>query len=152
MIKCLLLCWSQVGGLRNYHYEYNIPNIISNSHINTQLLYTRTLNDSTFVKQIKVNRPFYSSLARWAGGVSIAQQSEHRIISFPKLSAPVAQYMKYNTQDYWGALAFKVGHKENTPAISFFRVDIIGLNIWNVPYPNMTLITFMQRKIYTCWA
>ncbi len=130
--------WNFDGGLANYQYDYSIPNI-SNTYISTQLLYKKNNNDSTDLKQVLVNRPFYSSLARWAGGITIAQQSENEVISFPDLLAPVSQFLKYNIQDYWGAFALKVRNRDaeriNTQNI-IFSGRYYQINYMEYPLPE----------------
>lgn len=76
-------------GMYTYRTNYLIPNI-SNTYISTALHYEVDGNDN-FNKSLIIDRPFYSTFAKWAGGVSlIDQRSMQTPLSF-----------RINTQDYW---------------------------------------------------
>jgi hypothetical protein len=74
--------------------KYFIPNI-SNTFINSTLQYG-TDEYGDFIKTLGVERPFFSPLAMWAGGINFAQHHH-------KNSIWTANFMpyKFNAQDYW---------------------------------------------------
>ncbi|WP_291860125.1 hypothetical protein [Marinilabilia sp.] len=77
-----------------HRMKYFIPNI-SNTFINSTLEYG-TDEYGNFIKTLGVERPFFSPLAMWAGGINFAQHHY-------KDSIWTANFMpyKYNAQDYW---------------------------------------------------
>lgn len=80
-----------------YNLNYNIPNI-DNSYINTQLAYNQEENGG-FTKSVRINRPFYSSYTRWAGGLALEEYSKHDSIHpGPEIFLP---HYRYTVQDYW---------------------------------------------------
>ncbi len=88
-----------------YDVAYSIPNI-KNTFINTKVRYQIDL-DRYYGKSITIERPFYSPLTKWAGGIYIDQQ--FRKDSLPDLTNVFAfQNFKYNTHDLWVGRAFKL--------------------------------------------
>ncbi|OUD35338.1 hypothetical protein [Flavobacterium sp. FPG59] len=88
-----------------YDVAYSIPNI-KNTFINTKVRYQIDL-DGYYGKSITIERPFYSPLTKWAGGIYIDQQ--FRKDSLPDLNAVFEfQNFKYNTHDFWVGRAFKL--------------------------------------------
>jgi hypothetical protein len=77
-----------------HRMKYFIPNI-SNTFINSTLQYG-TDEYGDFIKTLGVERPFFSPLAMWAGGINFAQHHH-------KNSIWTANFMpyKFNAQDYW---------------------------------------------------
>jgi len=84
------------NGINAYSTNYVIPNI-QNTYISTTLHYEAD-EYKNFNKSLNVDRPFYSPLAKWAGGVSIK--------SINSVTTPLKY--KYNTQDYWAGYAKQV--------------------------------------------
>lgn len=77
------------NGMKTYRTDYAIPNI-SNTYISAVLHYETDFNNK-FNKSLIIDRPFYSSFAKWAGGVYLRD-----------LSTVQAQFnFRSNTQDYW---------------------------------------------------
>lgn len=91
----------------NYGYEmsYNVPNF-KNTFIETTLGYKINL-EGYYSKVLKIDRPFYSPLTRWAGGIYLDEQ--YRREFFPNAQNEYELHdFKYLTQDFWGGHAFKI--------------------------------------------
>jgi hypothetical protein len=85
-------------GKNSYSSDYYIPNI-AGTYVNSTLHYNSDENKNYF-ESCSINRPFYSALTKWAGGISFQQQLNHeRLNDFD--STHVIQNFKSNTQDYW---------------------------------------------------
>ncbi|MWB94183.1 hypothetical protein GON26_07400 [Flavobacterium sp. GA093] len=84
---------------------YTVPNIL-NTFISTRLNYRIDL-DNNYSKSIAVERPFYSPLTKWAGGVVLGQDFRSDSLQAPDLRYEF-QNFKYNTHDFWGAKAFNI--------------------------------------------
>lgn len=107
--------WNYKGGVYDYQYDYNIPNLL-NTYINAGILYKWNEVERNETRQISAERPFYSPLARWAGGVTLLQQSKKYDINIPKTDDFILQKFKYNIVDVWGAYAFNLKNKNTIKA------------------------------------
>jgi hypothetical protein len=97
--------WNHSDGTRAFTTNYSIPNI-RNSHISAAMHYNID-EYNNFGESVTIERPFYSPLARWAAGVTGAQQFQKD--SFPDpVSGHVMQNVKLNTQDYWAGTANRI--------------------------------------------
>jgi hypothetical protein len=81
-----------------YNTNYFIPNIY-NTYINTRFHYG-TDRFQNFSKIVDVERPFFSSYTKWAGGINFTQLYNKDSLQFPD-SVFVPRRYKYNSQDYW---------------------------------------------------
>lgn len=88
-----------------YDMEYRIPNF-KNTFIETTITYYKDLN-GYYSKILQFDRPFYSPLARWAGGIYFDEQFRKDSLK-NKASESSLQNFKYHTQDFWGGHAFKI--------------------------------------------
>ena len=84
---------------------YTIPNI-KNTFIRTRLSYNIDLNNN-YSKSFAIDRPFYSPLTKWAGGITFGQRFKSDTLQAPNLSYAY-QNFKYNVQDFWLGKAFNV--------------------------------------------
>lgn len=114
----------------NYGYEmnYTVPNI-NNTFIETTLAYRIDL-DGDYSKVLNIERPFYSPLARWAGGIYLDEQYQKEYLDNAQ-GEPDLQNFRYHTQDFWGGHAFKIfdgiSEKERTTnLISSLRFLHVG--------------------------
>jgi len=123
--------WRFSEGLNNYQYSYTVPTI-NNTFINTGVIYRRNNADSSELKQFSINRPFYSSLTKWAGGITIAQQTENGNILLPETAEIVDLSLKHNSQDYWGAYALRI--KSRNYEKSFTRNVIFSTRFYHINY------------------
>jgi hypothetical protein len=119
--------WNHTNGKFAYNLNYFIPNF-RNTFINSTIHYG-TDELGNFMKSIAVDRPFFSPLTKWAGGVNFTQLLRQDIIRISD-SLFLLQNFKLNSQDYWAGNATKI-FKGNTEyfrttnfmsAIRFLRV------------------------------
>lgn len=102
-------------GVNYYWTTYYIPNI-RNTFISTALHYSFD-GDRNHRKNLAVERPFYSPLAKWAAGVSLASQLKKDSlngVNSDYIDDPVK--LKFSTQDYWVAKAIRI-FKGNTEEV-----------------------------------
>jgi hypothetical protein len=99
-------------GINAFNTTYSIPNI-RNTYISTVLHYEFEGNNN-FNRSLAVDRPFYSPLAKWAAGVTLASQlKSDSLKNFNLVYTPIE--LKFNTQDYWVGHAQRIlkGNKED---------------------------------------
>jgi hypothetical protein len=84
---------------------YYVPNI-RNSYVNSRIYYAID-EDKNYNVGLKTERPFYSPLARWAGGIQISQQKLPGWI-YKNDTTRLYLTSTYNLQDYWVAAAWQV--------------------------------------------
>jgi hypothetical protein len=109
---------------------YTIPNI-KNTFISTRAKYRIDL-DNNYSKSIAIERPFYSPLTKYAGGIIIGQRYQQDTLQAADLSYAY-QNFKYNIHDFWLAKAFIVTpnnpKKERTTNLilsgRFFDLDYV---------------------------
>ncbi len=92
-------------GDSGYDMEYMIPNF-KNTFIETTIAYKKDL-DRNSRKILKIDRPFYSPLTRWAGGIYLDEQFRRDSLQGANLDYSLENF-KYHTQDFWGGHAFKI--------------------------------------------
>lgn len=98
------------SGINAFQTSYTIPNI-RNTYINSMLLY-KVDGYHNFTRSLQFDRPFYSPLAKWAAGAYLSTQFSKD--SLKVINSPyVPLDLKFDTQDYWAAKAFRV-FKGNT--------------------------------------
>ena len=102
--------WYPSEGDYAYNINYFIPNI-RNTYINSTINYGSD-KYRNFIKSFAIDRPFFSPLAKWAGGASISNTFRNDSAKdINGLYVPL--HMKFNTQDFWGGSAIRV-FKGNT--------------------------------------
>ncbi|WP_230401587.1 BamA/TamA family outer membrane protein [Hanstruepera ponticola] len=92
-------------GEKAYDIAYNIPNF-KNTYINTSINYYQDL-DKNYRKSIDINRPFYSPLTKWAGGVTFSEQYSQIFLPNSMDSLSI-QDLKFYTQDVWLGYSYKI--------------------------------------------
>lgn len=92
-------------GKTAYGLLYSIPNI-KNTFIKTTVNYYVDL-ENYYGKSVNIERPFYSPLAKWAGGIYVDQQFRKDTLQDSNLIY-AKQNFKYNSQDFWIGRAFKL--------------------------------------------
>ncbi len=93
------------GSRNGYRTSYTIPTIL-NTFIRTSISYEINL-EGNYTKFLNVERPFFSTYARWAGGVYLDQQFA-KSTTIDTNQVAQTQNSKYNSQDYWGGHAFRI--------------------------------------------
>lgn len=84
---------------------YSIPNI-KNTFIGTRLKYQTDL-DNYYTKSIAIERPFYSPLTKWAGGIYLEQQFRKDSLQGLDLLY-LNQNFKFSSHNLWVGKAFKL--------------------------------------------
>ena len=78
--------------------------------------------NQNYIKSINVDRPFYSSFAKWAGGMYFDQQQRIDTIHQNEPTYTAKSYT-FNTQDYWGGSSSQLStgnsEKERTTNLIF---------------------------------
>ncbi|MBC7607229.1 MAG: hypothetical protein H7199_09800 [Burkholderiales bacterium] len=93
--------------------SYTIPNIL-HSYTKATLSYKTDL-ENNYSKFFDIERPFYSTYTRWAGGIYVDQQYRKEVV-VDSNAVEQLQYYKYNSQDYWGGHSVQI-FSGNTEAI-----------------------------------
>ncbi|MEL7589578.1 MAG: hypothetical protein AAGU19_22885 [Prolixibacteraceae bacterium] len=88
-----------------FHANYSIPNI-KNTFISTAVSYGID-GDRSHNKSVTIDRPFFSPLARWAGGASFTQRYFNDSVPIDDLQDGLLRF-KFNSQDYWAGSAIKL--------------------------------------------
>jgi hypothetical protein len=97
-------------GIGVFSTNYSIPNI-RNTYIST-ILHFGIDGKKNYSRSLVVERPFYSPLAKWAGGVTFASQfRKDTLKDINLIYAPVR--LKFRTQDYWVGKAIRL-FKDNS--------------------------------------
>ena len=97
--------WYHTNGELSNNINYFIPNI-RNTYINSTLNYG-TDQHGNFTKSFAIDRPFFSPLAKWAGGASVSTQ--FKIDSVKDVNGLyVPFHPKFATQDYWAGKAIRI--------------------------------------------
>ncbi len=94
-----------MNGKNAFSAYYYVPNI-KNTYINTRLAYAIDENEN-YIKSLNIERPFFSPVARWAGGIFAAQQKQSGWI-YKNDTVRLYLQSKVNIQDYWAAVAWQV--------------------------------------------
>lgn len=132
-----------------YSINYYIPTI-RNTYISTRLNYEIDL-DNNYAKAINVERPFYSSFTRWAGGLSLGQNL-NKILSLDANKIENIQNSKFNYQDYWGGHSFQIfkGNSEYNRTTNFITsVRYFNKNYVEKPFYNTdSLDIYSSEKLY----
>lgn len=94
-----------LNGNNSFSTSYFIPNI-RNTYVSTRLFYAVDENKN-YVQGVNIDRPFYSPVARWAGGALLSQQKQPGWI-YKNDTTRLYLTSRYNIQDYWAAAAWQV--------------------------------------------
>jgi hypothetical protein len=94
-----------INGNNAYSTYYYIPNIL-NSYISTKLQYAVD-EKRNYNKILNLERPFFSPVARWAGGVLVSQQKKEDWMYINDTTRLLLN-SKSNIQDYWAAAAWQI--------------------------------------------
>jgi len=131
-------------GKQGYNLEYIVPNI-KNTFIQTNFKYFKDVDDN-LGKSINFERPFYSSFAKWAGGIYLDHQIKTDSLSDGN-SSYAKQNSKYNSQDIWGGRAFTV-FKGNTVNDRVTNLIASG-RFLNVKYLDSPILEYDPIDFYS---
>ncbi|MES2863462.1 MAG: hypothetical protein V4666_05035 [Bacteroidota bacterium] len=132
-----------------YSINYFIPTI-RNTFISSRLNYEIDL-DRNYAKSITIERPFFSSFARWAAGVNLGQNL-NKILTADLNQTEVLQNAKFNYQDYWAGHAFQIfkgntEYKRTTNLVTSAR--FYNRNFTEKPFINTdSLNIYSTEKLY----
>ncbi len=141
--------WNHTTGRAAYNTSYFIPNI-RNTYVNTTLHYG--LDEfGNFIKNVAIDRPFFSPFAKWAAGVNFMQQfREDSIHTSNPLFA--LQRFKFNAQDYWAGNAIRIfkGNTENSRTTNFITaMRYLRIHYLEKPIEQLdTLHLFSNEDFY----
>ena len=131
-------------GKTAYNVAYTVPNI-KNTFINTKVSYLLDL-DQYYGKSIDINRPFYSPLTKWAGGIYLDQQFRKDTLLDTNLKFAF-QNFKYNTHDLWAARSFSIfkGNSERERTTNL----ITSARFLHIKYLESPLIEYDPDDFYS---
>jgi hypothetical protein len=123
---------------------YTVPNI-RNSFVKTVLKYQNDL-DNYYVKSISIERPFYSPLAKWAGGIDLEQQFRKDTLQGLDLTYK-EQNFKYNSHDFWVGKAFHLfkGNSVNDRTTNL----ILSTRFLNIDYIETPSLEYDPIEFYS---
>jgi hypothetical protein len=124
-------------------FTYTIPNI-KNTFISSTIKYNIDL-DNNYNKSIAFERPFYSPLTKWAGGISIGQQFRKDTLQGPDLKY-ASQNFKYNSQDIWGGKAFPILVEKERKTNLILSGRILNVDYTERPLPQYDPVGFYSDE------
>jgi hypothetical protein len=129
--------------------SYIIPNI-RNMFIKTTLSYAIDF-DQNYSKSLSIERPFYSTYTKWAGGLTLSQVFGNEITTSP---TQVIEFKKYkaNFHDYWGGHSMQIfkGNSEYQRSTNFFTTArFYNKNFIENPFIDVNnLGIYANEKLY----
>ncbi len=91
-----------IGEINSFNTYYSVPNF-RNSYISTKLHFGFD-GYGNYARSVIIDRPFFSPLAKWAAGVTLASQTrKDSLQDINSVYVPVT--LKFGTQDYWAGKA-----------------------------------------------
>jgi hypothetical protein len=125
------------------NFIYTVPNI-RNSFVNATAKYNIDL-DNNYNKSIAFERPFYSPLAKWAGGVYFGQNFRRDSLQGPDLKyAP--QNFKYNSQDIWLGKAFPIFKEKERKTNLILSARFLNVDYIETPSPEYDPVSFYSDE------
>lgn len=137
--------WNYQSEIYNYQYDYKIPNIL-NSYITAGIVYSRNEFEKDELKHFYVERPFYSALAKWAGGLSFLQQSQKHDVYLPNTDSYINLRFKYNVADVWAAYAFDLNSQN--PIKARTRKLVLSARYYHIDYFEKPKQEYDPMNIY----
>ena len=135
-------------GRNGYDLRYTVPNF-KNTFITTSLGYNIDLN-GFYVKEYSIQRPFYSPLAQWAGGVYLNERYREEYFENEALEFSI-EPLKYQTQDYWVGHAFQLfegkSEKERTTQL-ITSARILNLDFRDSPQAAFDSINYFSNETF----
>ena len=131
-------------GKSAYAVAYSVPNI-KNTFVNVKASYEIDL-DNYYSKIIAIDRPFYSPLTRWAGGIYLDQQFRKDTLPDSNLIF-ASQNFKYSTHDFWAGRAFTI-FKGNTERERTTNL-ILATRFLNVKYLESPVFEYDNNNFYS---
>lgn len=134
----------KADGDDNFSAFYFIPNL-HNTYINSTLKFgTDAFKNKT--RSVAFERPFFSPLTQWAGGVNFTQISRDDP-TYANDSLFELRTFKMNTQDFWAGHSFRV-HKKGHKNERITRL-ITNVRFLNNRYPEKSIEPYDSLGIHT---
>ena len=121
------IMWKSINSFKT---AYTVPNI-KNTYTSL-LLHYGVDGYGNSIRGVAIDRPFYSSLAKWGAGISVSSQS---VIDSMKdiRQVYVPLDYKFNTHDIWGGKAFRISPGNTYDALSTNL--IFSIRFLRIRYP-----------------
>lgn len=132
-----------ITGNYAYNTSYIIPNF-RNTFVNSTIHIDKDQFGSSN-RNFSIDRPFFSSFARWAAGVNFTHQFRHDYIHVnDTLYEP--QRFKFNSQDFWVGNAIRIfkGNTENNRTTNF----ISAIRFLRIRYLEKPIETYDPQHFY----
>jgi hypothetical protein len=123
---------------------YTVPTI-KNTYIRTVLMYKVDL-ENYYEKSISIERPFYSPLTKWAGGLSLSQQFRKDTLQGPDLTFE-SQNFKYSAHDFWVGRAFQLFTGKTQEDVTTNL--IVATRFLNINYPESPSDVYDPIQFFT---
>lgn len=104
------------SGKSLFHFNYTVPNI-AKTRVIANVNYFKN-EDDHYDKGITFTRPFYSPLAKIAGGVGVGQKFFQDSLDYNRNDLKYLNF-KYDYLDVWGAKAFRINEQANGKVSNF---------------------------------
>lgn len=135
-------------GKTGYNISYTVPNW-KNTYINSSIGYNIDLN-GFYVKRFHTERPFYSPLTRWAGGVYLDEVYRKEWL-LDENDILGEQNFKYQSQDIWAGHSFEIfdgnTEKERTSHL-ISSVRLLNLNYEESPSASYDSIGYFSSETF----
>ena len=93
------------NGINAVNANYSIPNI-RNTYVKSLLNYGFD-GYKNYNRGLTIDRPFFSPVAKWAGGVSFSSHYKKDSVKYVNLVYDSSNF-KYRTQDYWAGVSHQI--------------------------------------------
>jgi len=135
-----------LNGDNAFSTNYFIPNI-KNTYISARLKYAVDA-DRNYYRGLNVERPFFSPVARWAGGVLATQEMRPAWV-YKNDTTRMYLTSKYNVQDIWAAAAWQIfkGNSETDRSTKLvFSGRIFNLRYLQKPVEQPDLMDYFTNE------
>ncbi|MGJ8591113.1 MAG: hypothetical protein ACSHXF_01115 [Aquaticitalea sp.] len=133
-------------GRNAYNLRYAVSNF-KNTFIGTSVGYTIDL-DGNYNKYFVLDRPFYSPLTSWAGGINMNEQFRREYFLATDLE-PTVQNFKFQSQDIWAGHSFKIFEgtttKERTTNL-ISSIRLLNVNFKEAPSVAIDSINYFSDE------
>jgi hypothetical protein len=133
-----------VNGTNAFITNYSIPNIRS-TYINAKLYYAFD-NYGYFTRSMKVERPFFSPVAKWAAGISLSSRFRKDSLEYADHSY-IPLNLQFKTQDYWAGKAIQI-FKSNYEGVMITNL-IMAARYMHVNYSEKPAQLYDPLHIYS---
>ncbi len=135
-------------GRNGYNLRYYMPNF-KNTFINTTIGYNYNLR-GYYNKYLNVNRPFYSPLTRWAGGISLDELFRREAFLNDDLTA-IEENFKFQSYDFWLGHSYRIfegtSEKERTTNL-ISSVRLLNLDFKEAPSAVFDSINYFSNETF----